>query len=161
MTEHEAYDYELIGKTVIQLLEALKPRKKEAEIKEEKEEPPSDEDLVTYLTGLLKKEGKSILISKISSDIPKETRAAITKDGRTMASFFRKYPEVFALAKKSAGRQTVDLAKRTTKRDPSPVKDAERTPHCLRAICKFYSTKEGCKWGDKCHRQHTNPEAKE
>lgn len=154
MTSHEDYDYEVIGKAFVQLLEALKLTEKTTKgPPEEIEELPSDEELTVELVNFLTKRNGSTLISKLSAAISKETKEAITRDGRSIATFFRERPEIFSLSKKK-GKQTVRLVKAAAPKE-------ERAPHSLKATCKFFTSKKGCKWGDQCHRQHRTLEKKE
>lgn len=164
------YDYQLIGKSVVQLLEALKllpshsektaPPPPVAEKSEEVEDLPSKEDVITYLIDFLKKRTGPVLLSHVGANISKDIKSAIIKNGYTVGSFLKKSPEIFAVPQARSGLETVELTKKAGGQ-ADKIEEVERAPHSLKAVCKFFSTKEGCRWGDKCHRQHIAPEKKE
>ena len=180
------YDYQLIGKTVVLLLETLKllpspskaspktPKEKivssEEEEEEEEEELPSEADAVAYLISFLKKHNGPVLLSRLGYDISKEIKSAITKNGKkSIRAFLRGFPETFAVPEARSGYESVELTKKAGGQADEIQREEvvkektvkERAPHSLKVTCKFFSTKNGCQWGDKCHRQHIVPDKKE
>lgn len=176
------YDYQLIGKTVVLLLETLKllpspskaspktPKEKIVSSEEEEEELPSEADAVAYLIGFLKKHDGPVLLSRLGYEIPKEIKSVITKNGKkSIRAFLRGFPETFAVPEARSGYESVELTKKAGgQADEIPREEVvkekpvkERAPHSLKVTCKFFSTKNGCQWGDKCHRQHIVPDKKE
>jgi len=132
-------DYEGIGRKVVELV--LAEMKNLEQAKPVAKEQPPPVDLAAFFKAKLEDKGP-MLLSALGKNLPLDIRDELYYENYRIKDFLATRADLFVVSGPKGGAETAKLIGQA-----DPVEAPNQ-------ICKFFASEKGCRFGDKCRRQH-------